>query len=103
MLFVLCSAYRDCRRLQILLSQIECMSVPTFSILNGTALGGGLELALSCQYRIVDQDTNIQLGLPEIRLGVIPGDNESLCLYVCLCVKFNGFRWWWLLPVAQTY
>jgi enoyl-CoA hydratase/carnithine racemase len=67
------SSYRDCRRFQMLLSQIECMPVPTFTILNGSALGGGLELALSCQYRIVDQDTKIQLGLPEVKLGVIPG------------------------------
>ena len=39
---------------------------------NGTALGGGLELALGCHYRVAGKDVR-QLGLPEIKLGIIPG------------------------------
>jgi enoyl-CoA hydratase/carnithine racemase len=65
------------------------MPVPTFTILNGSALGGGLELALSCQYRIVDQDTKIQLGLPEVKLGVIPGEIELINLSVYASLSIN--------------
>lgn len=48
------------------------MPVPTFAFVNGPALGGGLELALSCTYRTVAADVT-QLGLPEVRLGLVPG------------------------------
>lgn len=41
--------------------------------LNGTALGGGLELALACHYRIALNDLAIRLGLPEVTLGLLPG------------------------------
>lgn len=45
---------------------------PTFAFVNGVALGGGLELALHCDYRTV-QDSAGALGLPEVMLGLIPG------------------------------
>lgn len=48
------------------------MAVPTFAFVNGPALGGGLELALSCTYRTVAADVT-RLGLPEVRLGLVPG------------------------------
>ncbi len=48
------------------------MGVPTFAFVNGTALGGGLELALHCTYRTVADDVT-RLGLPEVRLGLVPG------------------------------
>ena len=38
-----------------------------------TALGGGLELTLACHYRVVENDNRIQLGLPEIKVGLFPG------------------------------
>ena len=46
-------------------------SKPVIAVINGFALGGGLELALSCQIRIAS--TNARMGLPETSLGVIPG------------------------------
>src|SRR5688500_290358 len=57
--------------LQSVFAAIEASSKPTVAALHGTALGGGLELALACHYRIAAKDA--KLGLPEITLGVIPG------------------------------
>lgn len=48
------------------------MSVPTFAFVNGAAMGGGLELALHCDYRTVSQSA-AALSLPEVFLGLIPG------------------------------
>ncbi len=46
-------------------------SVPTIAALNGKCLGGGLEVALACHFRVADE--GIRIGFPEIRLGLIPG------------------------------
>ena len=48
------------------------LAVPTFAYVNGTALGGGLELALHCTYRTVGADVSA-LALPEVFLGLVPG------------------------------
>ena len=50
---------------------IDTMSKPVLAALHGVALGGGLELALGCHYRVAAPGT--QLGLPEIQLGLLPG------------------------------
>ncbi|MGE0849004.1 MAG: 3-hydroxyacyl-CoA dehydrogenase NAD-binding domain-containing protein [Hyphomicrobiaceae bacterium] len=55
-----------------LIDSIEAGSKPVVAAVNGTALGGGLELALGCHYRVAGKDVR-QLGLPEIKLGIIPG------------------------------
>ena len=47
--------------------------MPTVAVLNGTTLGGGLELALACDYRVADSVCS-QIGLPEVKLGVLPGE-----------------------------
>lgn len=47
--------------------------VPTVAAINGVCLGGGLELALACHYRICSSHSSTQLGLPEIQLGLLPG------------------------------
>ena len=41
--------------------------------MNGLALGGGLELAMACRVRVVVDDPAVQLGLPEVRWGLLPG------------------------------
>jgi enoyl-CoA hydratase len=56
---------------QILFDLIENLSTPVIAAVNGFALGGGLELAMSCHFRIASE--NAKLGLPEVTLGVIPG------------------------------
>jgi 3-hydroxyacyl-CoA dehydrogenase len=55
-----------------LIDSIEAGRKPVVAAINGTALGGGLELALGCHYRVAAKEVR-QLGLPEIKLGLIPG------------------------------
>jgi 3-hydroxyacyl-CoA dehydrogenase/enoyl-CoA hydratase/3-hydroxybutyryl-CoA epimerase len=54
-------------------NQLAHLKIPTVAVIAGTCLGGGLELALACDYRVVVDKPNIQLGLPELELGLIPG------------------------------
>lgn len=56
---------------EILFNFIENLSTPVIALINGFALGGGLELAMACHFRIAT--TNAKMGLPEVSLGVIPG------------------------------
>lgn len=58
--------------LQPMIGRIEGSDKPMVAAINGTALGGGLELSLGCHYRVVGKDVR-QLGLPEITLGILPG------------------------------
>lgn len=55
------------------LYSIEELPFPTVACIDGAALGGGLELALACDYRIVGTHPKVKLGLPEVTLGMIPG------------------------------
>lgn len=55
----------------LLFSKLENLGTPSIAAVNGFALGGGLELAMSCHVRIASD--NARLGLPEVGLGVIPG------------------------------
>ncbi|MDB0614105.1 enoyl-CoA hydratase-related protein [Tenacibaculum dicentrarchi] len=50
---------------------VENLSTPVIAVINGFALGGGLELAMACHFRIASD--NAKMGLPEVSLGVIPG------------------------------
>jgi len=59
--------------------RLKDSSVPTFAFVNGTALGGGFELALHCHYRTVST-TALGLGLPEVSIGLIPGWGGSQIL-----------------------
>jgi len=56
---------------QDLFERIETFSKPIIACIHGAALGGGLELAMACHFRIVAEDA--KLGLPELQLGLIPG------------------------------
>ncbi len=53
--------------------KLETCGVPVVAALTGSALGGGYELALSCHRRIALNDPRVQVGLPEVTLGVFPG------------------------------
>ncbi|WP_127782153.1 3-hydroxyacyl-CoA dehydrogenase NAD-binding domain-containing protein [Rhodococcus sp. X156] len=55
------------------LRAIETMGVPVVAAINGAALGGGWEIALSCHRRIAVNNPKIKLGLPEVTLGLLPG------------------------------
>jgi 3-hydroxyacyl-CoA dehydrogenase/enoyl-CoA hydratase/3-hydroxybutyryl-CoA epimerase len=58
---------------QELLSRIEDLPCRTVCAINGACLGGGLETALAFRYRIAADDHSIAIGLPEVRLGILPG------------------------------
>jgi len=56
---------------KMLFDLVENLSKPVIAAINGFALGGGLELAMACHFRIASN--NAKMGLPEVSLGVIPG------------------------------
>ncbi|MGB5555829.1 MAG: enoyl-CoA hydratase-related protein [Flavobacteriaceae bacterium] len=56
---------------ELLFDFIEDLSTPVIAAVNGFALGGGLELAMACHFRVASD--NAKMGLPEVSLGVIPG------------------------------
>jgi 3-hydroxyacyl-CoA dehydrogenase/enoyl-CoA hydratase/3-hydroxybutyryl-CoA epimerase len=58
---------------QSVLQQLEDLPFPTIAAVHGFALGGGLELALACTYRVGADEAALSLGLPEVLLGIHPG------------------------------
>ena len=58
---------------QRLLDRLENLRVPVVAAIDGVALGGGLEVALACTYRIASDSPKTKLGLPEVNLGIVPG------------------------------
>jgi 3-hydroxyacyl-CoA dehydrogenase/enoyl-CoA hydratase/3-hydroxybutyryl-CoA epimerase len=58
---------------QKLFDKLAAMPMPTVAMISGICLGGGLELALACDYRVVFDKPGTQLALPEVRLGLLPG------------------------------
>jgi 3-hydroxyacyl-CoA dehydrogenase / enoyl-CoA hydratase / 3-hydroxybutyryl-CoA epimerase len=56
-----------------LLGRLERLPVPVIAAIDGVALGGGLEVALACTYRIATDSPKTKLGLPEVQLGILPG------------------------------
>ena len=53
-------------------NRISSLKIPTVAAINGACLGGGLELALACDYRICSYDKSTKIGLPEVNLGILP-------------------------------
>jgi 3-hydroxyacyl-CoA dehydrogenase/enoyl-CoA hydratase/3-hydroxybutyryl-CoA epimerase len=60
------------------LDRIERLSIPVVCCIHGFCLGGGLELALACHWRIATRDDGTRLGFPEVRLGIFPGFNGTV-------------------------
>ncbi len=58
---------------QALFTQLEELPIPTIAVIQGPCLGGGLEFAMACKFRIVVNDPRTKLGLPEVELGLLPG------------------------------
>jgi 3-hydroxyacyl-CoA dehydrogenase / enoyl-CoA hydratase / 3-hydroxybutyryl-CoA epimerase len=58
---------------QKLFDKLAGLPMPTLAAISGACLGGGLELALACDYRLVFEKPSTQLGLPEVELGLLPG------------------------------
>ncbi len=61
-------------------ARIAALSMPTIALIHGACLGGGLEMALACTYRIVTDHEKTSLGQPEVNLGIIPGWGGTLRL-----------------------
>lgn len=84
-------------RAHALLDALEALPLPTVAAINGHALGGGLELALTCDLRFMGEDSG-RIGLPEVRLGMIPalGGTQRLPLLVgkgkALEMMFKGLQ-----------
>jgi 3-hydroxyacyl-CoA dehydrogenase/enoyl-CoA hydratase/3-hydroxybutyryl-CoA epimerase len=55
------------------LRRLETLGVPVVAAINGAALGGGLEICLACHHRIAVDSPKVQLGFPEVQLGLLPG------------------------------
>ncbi len=61
-------------------ARIAALPMPTIALIHGVCLGGGLEMALACTYRIVTDHEKTSLGQPEVNLGIIPGWGGTLRL-----------------------
>ena len=61
-----------------LFDRIERLKVPVVAAIHGFCLGGGLELALACHYRIADREDGTRVGFPEVKLGIFPGLNGTV-------------------------
>ncbi len=60
--------------------KLEDLKIPTVCVINGACLGGGYELALSCDYRVASFSPDVKIGLPECNLGILPGFGGSIRL-----------------------
>lgn len=58
---------------QEILNKLERLKIPTVALIDGFCLGGGLELALACRYRVAEDSAKTRIGLPEVKLGIHPG------------------------------
>jgi 3-hydroxyacyl-CoA dehydrogenase/enoyl-CoA hydratase/3-hydroxybutyryl-CoA epimerase len=67
------AAYKLMTTLHTTFRKFEISKKPVVAAMNGTALGGGLELALACHYRIIADDPKARVGFPEAQVGLIPG------------------------------
>ena len=65
--------FHELEAMKACLRRIEKLGRPVVAAINGSALGGGLELALSCHARLCIDDPSIEIGFPEVTLGLLPG------------------------------
>ena len=65
--------FEEVRKASLLFRRIETCGKPWVAAVNGTAMGGGFELALACHHRVAADNDKARLGLPEIKVGLFPG------------------------------
>src|SRR5579859_3389506 len=58
---------------QAVMNRIAALSIPTVAAIHGVAVGGGFELSLACDYRVAAHGPHTRIGLPETKLGLLPG------------------------------
>ena len=68
-------------------NRLEDLKIPTVAAIGGVCLGGGLELALACRWRVCADHKSVQLGLPEVKLGVLPGGGGTQRLTAVAGIK----------------
>ncbi|MDE0960509.1 MAG: 3-hydroxyacyl-CoA dehydrogenase NAD-binding domain-containing protein [Planctomycetota bacterium] len=87
-----------CRSAQDLFGRLSNLSIPSIAVIQGTCLGGGLELSLGCTARIAVQDPRTRIGLPEVNLGIIPGFGGTVRM-----TRLLGLRGalGWILPASR--
>src|SRR5262249_15022757 len=56
-----------------LVASFEALPFPTVAAIDGSCMGGGLELSLGCDYRIAGSNPKTEIGLPEVKIGILPG------------------------------
>lgn len=78
------AAFNLIRQAQIILDRLSQLPIPTVAMIHGFCLGGGLELALACRYRVAEDGPATQLGLPEVKLGLHPGWGGTVRLPVLI-------------------
>ncbi|MBX5488023.1 MAG: enoyl-CoA hydratase/isomerase family protein, partial [Mycolicibacterium hassiacum] len=66
-------AFAEVEAIKADLRKLETLGKPVVAAINGAALGGGLEIALACHHRIAADVKGVQIGLPEVTLGLLPG------------------------------
>ena len=65
--------FEESRKLSQIARRMETCGKPWVAAINGTAMGGGFELALACHHRVAAENDKTRLGLPEIKVGLFPG------------------------------
>lgn len=68
---------------QNVFQRLENLAIPSVALISGACLGGGLELALACDYRYAVRHAKTVLGLPELELGLIPGWGGNATIASC--------------------
>ena len=72
--------FNEAENLKALFRKLETFGKPVVAAINGSALGGGYEIALACHHRIALNNKRIRIGLPEVTLGLLPGAGGVLRL-----------------------
>ena len=65
--------FEESRKLSLLYRRLETSGKPWAAAINGTAVGGGFELALACHHRVASLNPRTRVGLPEVKVGLFPG------------------------------
>lgn len=104
-----CKTSKDAEKLsrdgQIQFERLEKSKKPIVAGIMGTAMGGGLELALSCHYRIAVNDKKTQMALPEVMLGLLPGagGTQRLPRTVSLTNALDMMLTGWLFKLSSVH
>lgn len=84
-------AFALVRHVQVIFDKLAALTIPTVALIKGFCLGGGLELALACRYRIAENGTKTIIGAPEVKLGLHPGWGGTIRLPELIGVR-SGMR-----------